>query len=103
MIQDPVNETVPWFPITPDPAPPATQIVSINAITNSSGNALWTINGVSFRGDYNAPILLLSNTGNDSYPYDPNVSLLYARLPLPLTKFFSGTSTTSAPTPPYAS
>jgi hypothetical protein len=34
------------------------------------------MNGVSFRGDYNAPILLLANTGNDSYPYDPEVGFL---------------------------
>lgn len=39
--------------------------------TNSSGNTLFFLNGVSFRGDYNAPVLLLAKTGNLSYPYDP--------------------------------
>ena len=29
------------------------------------------MNDVSFRGNFNAPILLLSNTGNNSYPEDP--------------------------------
>lgn len=29
------------------------------------------MNGVSFRADYNAPVLLLSNAGNNSYPQDP--------------------------------
>lgn len=29
------------------------------------------MNGESFRGDYNAPILLLSNLGNNSYPDNP--------------------------------
>lgn len=68
---DPVNQTVPWFPITPDPAPPVTQLVTIGLTTNSSGHTIWTMNNVAFRGDYNAPILLLSNSGNNSYPFDP--------------------------------
>jgi hypothetical protein len=29
------------------------------------------MNNSSFRGDYNAPILLLSNLGNNSYPDSP--------------------------------
>jgi hypothetical protein len=29
------------------------------------------MNNSSFRANYNNPILLLSKTGNDSYPYDP--------------------------------
>ncbi|KAH8791165.1 Cupredoxin [Hyaloscypha finlandica] len=68
---DPVDQTVPWFPITPDPAPPVTQLVTIGLTTNSTGHTIWTMNNVAFRGDYNAPILLLSNSGNNSYPFDP--------------------------------
>jgi hypothetical protein len=99
LAQDPVNETVPWFPITPDPAPPVTQVITIGAITNSSGNSFWTMNGVSFRGDYNAPILLLANTGNDSYPYDPEVSIPpFPSFSLILLTFSSGTFTISGPT-----
>jgi hypothetical protein len=101
--QDPVNETVPWFPITPDPAPPVTQQVTINFTTNSTGNSLWTMNGVSFRGDYNSPILLLAKTGNDSYPYDPDVNKSSSPPFLLALTLSSGTSTTSAPTPPSAS
>ena len=40
-------------------------------MVNSTGHFLWTINSVSFRADYNAPVLLLANAGNTSYPYDP--------------------------------
>lgn len=40
-------------------------------MVNSTGHFLWTVNDVSFRGDYNAPLLLLANVGNTSYPYDP--------------------------------
>lgn len=32
----------------------------------------WSMNNSSFRGDYNAPILLLSNLGNNSYPDSPD-------------------------------
>jgi Multicopper oxidase len=86
--QDPVNQTVPWFPITPDPAPPVTQLVTIGLTTNSSGHTIWTMNNVAFRGDYNAPILLLSNSGNNSYPFDPEVSRTIPCLLSPHTDLF---------------
>jgi len=68
---DPLTETVPWFPITPDPAPPVTQNIDIEFGQNASGNFLWTMNKSSFRANYNQPILLLSNLGNNSYPDSP--------------------------------
>ncbi|KAE8445118.1 hypothetical protein EG329_013720 [Mollisiaceae sp. DMI_Dod_QoI] len=68
---DPLTDTVPWFPITPDPAPPVTQVVDIEFGPNVTGNWVWTMNGESFRANYNQPILLLSKTGNNSYPDNP--------------------------------
>lgn len=34
------------------------------------------MNGSSFRVDYNAPVLFLSNLGNNSYPDDPQWNVL---------------------------
>jgi FtsP/CotA-like multicopper oxidase with cupredoxin domain len=48
-----------------------TQDIAINFGTNSTGYFVWTMNGESFRGNYNNPILLLANLGNTSYPQDP--------------------------------
>lgn len=39
--------------------------------TNSSGNNLFYINGESFRGNYDHPVLLLAKLGNISYPDNP--------------------------------
>ncbi|KUJ12474.1 uncharacterized protein LY89DRAFT_756956 [Mollisia scopiformis] len=68
---DALTDTVPWFPITPDPAPPVTQDIDIEFGQNETGHWVWTMNGQSFRANYNQPILLLSNVGNNSYPNDP--------------------------------
>jgi FtsP/CotA-like multicopper oxidase with cupredoxin domain len=69
--QDALTETTPWFPITPDLAPPTTQNIDIEFGQNATGFWVWTMNGESFRGNYNEPILLLSNLGNNSYPDSP--------------------------------
>ena len=67
----PLSLTTPLFS-KPLPVKPAyTQKFDIVLGTNSSGNALFFINDVSFRGNYNHPILLLSKLGNTSYPQDP--------------------------------
>jgi FtsP/CotA-like multicopper oxidase with cupredoxin domain len=67
---DPLTDTVPWFPILPE-TPTVTETITINFTTNATGNHLWTMNDSSFRANYNDPILLLSNLGNNSYPDDP--------------------------------
>jgi FtsP/CotA-like multicopper oxidase with cupredoxin domain len=70
-MQDPLTETQPWFPITPDPSPPTTETITIGFGQNASGNSVFTMNTVSFRANYNEPILLLSKLGNNSYPDSP--------------------------------
>lgn len=52
-------------------APTTTQEVDISIGNNASGNTLFFMNGVSFRGNYENPVLLLANLGNVSYPADP--------------------------------
>ncbi|KAH8803433.1 multicopper oxidase-domain-containing protein, partial [Xylogone sp. PMI_703] len=68
---DDLAQTTPWYPIAPDPNPPTTQDIDIQFGPNATGHWLWTMNNVSFRANYNNPILLLSNLGNNSYPDDP--------------------------------
>lgn len=68
---DPLSSTTPIYSITPTPDPVTTITLTIGALINSTGHFLWTVNGVSFRADYNAPVLLLANAVNTSYPYDP--------------------------------
>lgn len=67
---DPLSETVPFAPITP-PASTTTVDIALSFEINSTGHFLWTMDGSSFRTDYNDPILALAVAGNDSYPYDP--------------------------------
>lgn len=67
---DPLSSTTPVYSITPTADPAKTITLTIGDTVNSTGNFLWTVNSVSFRADYNAPLLLLANGGNTSYPYD---------------------------------
>ncbi|RFU35069.1 hypothetical protein B7463_g1293, partial [Scytalidium lignicola] len=68
---DYLNKTVPWYPMQPDLTPSVTETINIAYGQNETGHWLWTMNNSSFRADYNAPILLLSNLGNNSYPDNP--------------------------------
>ena len=70
-VNDPLSSTTPVFPIIPIADPAKTINLTVGAMVNSTGHFLWTINSISFRADYNAPVLLLANVGNTSYPYDP--------------------------------
>ncbi|KUJ13615.1 uncharacterized protein LY89DRAFT_709299 [Mollisia scopiformis] len=68
---DDLTETVPWYSLATPPSPATTKEILIDLVQNETGSFLFTMNNVSFRGDFNAPILLLSNQGNNSYPEDP--------------------------------
>lgn len=74
---DPLEDTTPLYAMTPN-TPDITENIEINFLINATGHFLWTMDGVSFRTDYNQPPLLLSRTGNNSYPSDPewNVHVL---------------------------
>lgn len=69
--KDNLQETIPWYPIAADPNPPTTETIDIGFGQNLSGNWVFSMNNSPFRTDYNAPILLLSNAGNNSYPDNP--------------------------------
>ena len=63
------------MPYTPPSSPAFTQAINISVGINGTGFISWYINGESFRGNYDNPILLLAGTGNTSYPLDPQWSV----------------------------
>lgn len=69
---DPLTQTIPFTPITP-PQSQTTVNIDLNFEINQTGHFLFTMDGSTFRTDYNAPILPLAITGNDSFPEEWNV------------------------------
>ena len=64
---------VPFHPSTPQP-PAESYTVNIAFGPNATGHWLWTMNGVSFRGDYDAPTLLMTKAARNTsqpYPFPP--------------------------------
>ena len=62
--------SIPEYPIPAD-EPSTTIEMAVNVSINATGHLVWTINDSAYRGNYNNPILLLANSGNTSYPMDP--------------------------------
>lgn len=69
----PLEKTEPVFKITPDPNPEKVHNIEITFGANATGHFLWRMNGVSFRANFNEPVLLLAATGNTTYPENWNV------------------------------
>ncbi|KAF2233451.1 multicopper oxidase [Viridothelium virens] len=68
---DPLEQTVPFYPQTPPLTPETTQVYDLRYEANETGSIIFFVNETSFRADYNNPILLLAYLDNTSYPYDP--------------------------------
>ena len=83
---DDLDKTIPFFPFPATSNPATTQTVDINFGKNASGNFVWTMNGQSFRANYDHPLLVLANQGNTSYPYDPQWNVYNFGM---LTRIFS--------------
>lgn len=62
---DDLSLTRPLYPIALPP-PSWTHTFNIDVFVNASNVTLWKFDGVSFRGDYNSPTLLLASLGNSS-------------------------------------
>lgn len=60
---DPLPSAVPYFPIAPPPVDTRVD-VAVSFAINSTGNFIWTVDGSSFRTDYNNPILPLLQANN---------------------------------------
>jgi FtsP/CotA-like multicopper oxidase with cupredoxin domain len=69
---DPLAQTTALCAITPDPKPPTTKEIDIVFGSNGT-NFVWFMNNVSFRGDYNDPVLGDLNAGNLNFPPQYNV------------------------------
>jgi hypothetical protein len=69
---DDLSVTIPYYNITP-PTPSTTRHMDIGFFVNETGSGLWTFDDVTFRANYNSPLLLLASEGNFSYPDQWNV------------------------------
>ena len=69
---DPLTSTVPSCAIAVDD-PGTTFTINMTVAANSTGSNLWTMNGVAFEGDYNSPVLLNVNQGDDTFETNWNV------------------------------
>lgn len=69
---DALTQTVPEYTI-PVPTPSTVQTYNITLFQNGSGVTLWDFDGESARVNYNAPSLLLSNAGNNTFDADANI------------------------------
>ncbi|KAH8802882.1 multicopper oxidase-domain-containing protein [Xylogone sp. PMI_703] len=65
---DDLSLTVPYYPIAPSLRPSTTRTMEINSYVNETGNFLWTLDDVSFRADYNNPVLLIANSSHLKCP-----------------------------------
>ncbi|KAH8589373.1 multicopper oxidase-domain-containing protein [Bisporella sp. PMI_857] len=70
---DPLEVTVPLYPIKPAAVPSLTKNVDITFGINASNNFEYYLDGQHFRANYNNPVLLLANQGNLTYEADWNV------------------------------
>ncbi|KAH8433918.1 uncharacterized protein LDX57_011554 [Aspergillus melleus] len=72
---EPLSSTVPYYPQTPPSRVSTTETLEITLAQNASGNVLFFVNNVTFRVNYNTPVLLLGCHGNFSYPESPDLNL----------------------------
>lgn len=68
---EPLENTEPLYPYALPAPPAATHTYNLTLRQNETGSFLFRVNDSAFRVNFNHPILLLSNLGNNSYPYDP--------------------------------
>ena len=61
----------------PLPSTSYAHTMNVELYVNESGIMTWKFDNVSFRGNYNAPTLLLANLGNTSFPEEWAVRNLY--------------------------
>lgn len=71
LVQDDLTRTKPLFPFPALPNAATTLNVDITFGPNASDVNLWYMNGVSFRANFDNPVLLLAAAGNTSYPNNP--------------------------------
>jgi hypothetical protein len=70
---DDLSKTVPYYAMTATTSPATTRHLDINVEVNATGHTLWSMDGTSFRANYNNPILLLAFAKNFTYQREWNV------------------------------
>ncbi|RYO86824.1 hypothetical protein DL764_008955 [Monosporascus ibericus] len=69
---EPLELTRPIEPMAVTALEPETTVrIELRRELNATGHQEWLMNGQTFRGNFNHPILGLASQGNVSYPYDP--------------------------------
>ena len=74
----PLAELIPLY-TQPALNPTITIDVEVNFAVNGTGHLNWLMNNQTFQANWNNPILLLSKSGNNSYPYDPQWNAIEVR------------------------
>ncbi|KAL8837336.1 MAG: hypothetical protein Q9176_005754 [Flavoplaca citrina] len=69
--KDDLTISKPLFPFPALPNAATTLNLDITFRPNATGFNLWHVNDISFRANYNSPVLLLAAAGNTSYPDSP--------------------------------
>ncbi|KAH7381904.1 Cupredoxin [Cadophora sp. MPI-SDFR-AT-0126] len=69
---DDLSMTVPTYPIAVK-TPTTTVTYDIGFFVNSTGSFLWTLDDVSYRANYNQPVLLQADKKNYTFPTEWNV------------------------------
>ena len=64
---DPLNTTVPSYPIAASSQPDTILTITGNLGLNSTGAMVYTMNNQASQADYNLPLLSLAAMGNDSF------------------------------------
>ena len=71
---DDLSLTTPYYAINPDPSPDKTYEFLVDQKVNATGHLEWRLNQQAFRGNYNKPLLLLTQQEkNQSYAPEWNV------------------------------
>jgi FtsP/CotA-like multicopper oxidase with cupredoxin domain len=70
-MDDSLNKTIPYYAVKGVKTPDTVVTYNINKIVNATGQQEWQVNDSAFHGNYNNPLMLLTQQGNTSYPDDP--------------------------------
>jgi hypothetical protein len=73
---DPLEKTTAFCPITPEPVPSTTQTINIEFGSNGT-NFIWFMNGQTFRGNYNDPVLAEVNSGNTTFERGMLINIVF--------------------------
>ncbi|RHZ57677.1 uncharacterized protein CDV56_105308 [Aspergillus thermomutatus] len=70
---EPLNLTVPYYAITPDPNPSTTRTIVATEPVNATGSQVFEMDGSSFHANYNEPLLLRVHQGDSSFARPWNI------------------------------